>query len=412
METNLIGEMDMLREMGVRPNFSEMARRYGMDRHTVAKYWKEGAGMEDGRSARRSGFDRYRDEIEDRAQIPGVTMKAIHEWLLDRHPDVKLPKYGAFKHWMEARGLKAGQPLPDAHPRYETEPGRQLQFDWKERLLLHGRDGAEFLFNVWSATLGYSRRHIYIRSNTITTDDFVGCAYQTAQRLGGVPPEWLTDNMSALVTTGSGGKRHRVERAFAFAGRMGFRTGLCAARTPQTKGKDESANRFVNRLLAYDRDVGGWEDIDAAIARIEARSNEEPNEDTGMPPAALFMKEKDLLKPVPSASEALPLLGEVSRQRVPSTMLVRYAGREWSVPRRCIGRTVRLVGMPGGEPRTCLGNELVAVHDTAASRQSISYQEQHYIEALGDKRWATDGDIEEAARRNLELLGNLGKERR
>ena len=47
--------------------------------------------------------------------------------------------------------------------------------------------------------------------------------------------------MSALVTIDSGGKRRRVERAFAFAGRMGFKTGLCAARTPQTKGKDESA---------------------------------------------------------------------------------------------------------------------------------------------------------------------------
>lgn len=411
METNLIGEMDMLREMGVRPNFSEMARRYGMDRHTVAKYWKEGAGMEDGRSARRSGFDGYRAEIEERAQIPGITMKAMHEWLLDRHPDRKLPKYGAFRYWMSVRGIEAGQPLPDAHPRYETEPGRQLQFDWKERLVLHGRDGAEFRFNVWSSTLGYSRRHIFIRSNTLTTDDFVGCAYQTAQRLGGVPPEWLTDNMSALVTIGSDGKRHRVERASAFAGRMGFRIVLCAARTPQTKGKDESANRFVNRLLAYDGDVGGWEDIDAAIARIEARSNEEPNEDTGMPPAALFMKEKDALKPLPSASEALPMLGEVSRQKVPSTMLVRYAGREWSVPRRCIGRNVRLVGMPGGELRIYLGGELVAVHDTAASQQRINYQEGHYIEALGDKRWAEDGDIEEAARRNLELLGNLGKER-
>lgn len=64
METNLIGEMDMLREMGVRPSFPEMARRYGMDRHAVAKYWKEGAGMEDGRSARRSGSGRYRDETE------------------------------------------------------------------------------------------------------------------------------------------------------------------------------------------------------------------------------------------------------------------------------------------------------------------------------------------------------------
>ena len=167
METNLIGEMDMLREMGVRPNFSEMARRYGMDRHTVAKYWKEGAGMEDGRSARRSGFDRYRDEIEDRAQIPGVTMKAIHEWLLDRHPDGKLPKYGAFKHWMDARGLKAGQPLPDAQIRNSKvikhtripATGRSRegssQSGWKERLLLHGRDGMEYRFNVWTATLRF-----------------------------------------------------------------------------------------------------------------------------------------------------------------------------------------------------------------------------------------------------------------
>lgn len=62
METNLIGEMDMLRGMGVRPSFSEMARRYGMDRHAVAKCWKEGAGMGGGRPARRSGFDGYRDE--------------------------------------------------------------------------------------------------------------------------------------------------------------------------------------------------------------------------------------------------------------------------------------------------------------------------------------------------------------
>lgn len=411
MEASLIGEMDMLREMGVRPSFPEMARRCGMDRHAVAKCWKEGAVMEDGRSARRSGSGRCRDETGDRAQIPGVTMKAMHERLPGRHPDVKLPKHGASRHWMDARGLKAGQPLPDAHPRHGTEPGRQLRSGWKERLLLHGRDGAEFLSSVWSAAPGCPGRHICIRSSTIATDDFVGCAYQTAQRLGGVPPGRIAGSMSALVTTGSGGKRHRVERAFAFAGRMGFRTGLCAARTPQTKGKDESANRFASRLPAHGRDVGGWEDMDAAIARIEARSNEEPNEDTGMPPAALFMKEKDLLKPVPSASEALPLLGEVSRQRVPSTMPAGYAGREWSVPRRCIGRTVRLVGMPGGELRTCLGNELVAVHDTAASQQSVSCQERHYIEALGDKRWATDGDIEEAARRNPGLLGNLGKER-
>lgn len=49
METNLIGEMDMLREMGVRPSFPEMARRYGMDRHTAAKVL-EGRRSDGGRA--------------------------------------------------------------------------------------------------------------------------------------------------------------------------------------------------------------------------------------------------------------------------------------------------------------------------------------------------------------------------
>lgn len=39
METNLIGEMNMMKETGIKPNFSDLARRYGVDRHTVAKYW-------------------------------------------------------------------------------------------------------------------------------------------------------------------------------------------------------------------------------------------------------------------------------------------------------------------------------------------------------------------------------------
>ena len=47
------------------------------------------------------------------------------------------------------------------------------------------------------------------------------------------------------------------------------------------------------------------------------------------------------------------------------------------------------------------------MHGTAASQQSIDCQERHCIEALGGRRWATDGDMEEAARRNLELLDAL-----
>ena len=43
MERNLIGEMNMMKESGTKPNFTDIARRYGVDRHTVARYWNGAA---------------------------------------------------------------------------------------------------------------------------------------------------------------------------------------------------------------------------------------------------------------------------------------------------------------------------------------------------------------------------------
>lgn len=42
MERNVMGELNVYRGSGAKPNFSEIARRHGMDRHTVAKYWRGG----------------------------------------------------------------------------------------------------------------------------------------------------------------------------------------------------------------------------------------------------------------------------------------------------------------------------------------------------------------------------------
>ena len=79
-----MGELNMYRQLGIKPNFSEIARRYCLDRHTVASYWKEGGDVDDGRSRRSSGFDRHRETIEAKAALPGVTKKAVHEYLLHR----------------------------------------------------------------------------------------------------------------------------------------------------------------------------------------------------------------------------------------------------------------------------------------------------------------------------------------
>ena len=53
-------------------------------------------------------------------------------------------------------------------------------------------------------------------------------------------------------------------------------------------------------------------------------------------------------------------------------MLVRAAGRQWSVPRRCIGRRVTVVAMPGGQVRVRMGGEEVAVARRRGGRRPRS----------------------------------------
>lgn len=168
-------------------------------------------------------------------------------------------------------------------------------------------------------------------------------------------------------------------------------------------------NRFLSRLAVYEGDFRGEEGLAAAIARIEARCNTEPSASTGVPPAVLFMREKEELRKVGSMGLLESMVADVSVQAVPPTMLVRCRGREFSVPRRCIGRRVKVLAMPSGQVRVEMAGETVAVRDLSAPGGPVVYDPAHYAEALAAKARYADADIEAAARANLELLGRLGE---
>ena len=146
MERNVMGELNVYRGSGAKPNFSEIARRHGMDRHTVAKYWREGEAAADGRSARGSAFDPLEEVIRAKAQLPGMTKMAVYAFLREGRGE-GLPGYGAFTAWCRARDVPfGGVGGREPHPRFETPPGRQLQFDWKEGMRLVDSEGEVFEF--------------------------------------------------------------------------------------------------------------------------------------------------------------------------------------------------------------------------------------------------------------------------
>ena len=167
----------------------------------------------------------------------------------------------------------------------------------------------------------------------------------------------------------------------------------------------ESSNRFLSRLMAYQGDFEGEDELVEIIARIEGRCNAEANETTGMPPSVLFMDEKEALRPVGNMRLLEEAMGDVvDVPKVDSTMLVSAHGRKVSVPRRCMGHPVRLVCMPEGGIDCYMSGALVASHGP----DRVGYDPGHYVEALEGKRWFGDGDIEAAAAANLELLAAIG----
>lgn len=107
MERNVMGELNVYRGSGAKPNFSEIARRHGMDRHTVAKYWREGESAADGRSARGSAFDPLEEVIRAKAQLPGMTKMAVYAFLREGRGE-GLPGYGAFTAWCRTRDSALG----------------------------------------------------------------------------------------------------------------------------------------------------------------------------------------------------------------------------------------------------------------------------------------------------------------
>lgn len=128
---------------------------------------------------------------------------------------------------------------------YETEPGEQLQRDWKENLKTHLMDGRCIEYNVFSSTLSYSREHVYVYSAGKTEEDFMRCLLTVYRRISGITEKFKTDNMFAIVSVTS--RKRKVHfRIASFFKDLGVKLELCLIRSPQTKGKCESSNRFIN----------------------------------------------------------------------------------------------------------------------------------------------------------------------
>ena len=71
MDNNIMGQISVLKVMNIKPNFSDLARQYGLDRRTVKKYYNGYKGKAKTRN-KPSKLDKYRSEIIVKLYIIGM----------------------------------------------------------------------------------------------------------------------------------------------------------------------------------------------------------------------------------------------------------------------------------------------------------------------------------------------------
>ena len=399
---NLKGELLCLKTENIKPNFSELSRIYGIDRRTIKKQYL-GLINEKEKKKKISVLDKYKDLIKEKLEIPGSNKKAVYMFIV-MNVDNNIGSYSNFRKYTLKHYNELMPKNVDVHVRFETEYGKQLQFDWKGPIRLKNKNNELFEFYIFSTTLGASRFHTFIYSKFMTLESVERCLIESFEMINGIPEECLTDNMSSIINLS---EKEFLKEFKVFSKDMDFIPKKCKPHSPETKGKDESCNRFMNWLYPYQNEFETEADLINIIKKLNKQINLEVNQTTNMTPISLFRIEKEYLKPLPNKQVINNYLDTMIPAKVSNTLLVYYKGSQYSVPKKYINQTVKLNEVDN-KLLIYYNKDLISSHDI--SNKKFNYNDEHYKEGLSSSmKYKDNDDINNLAKKNLELLDKFTK---
>ena len=375
---NLIGELAVMDNLGIKPNYAALGRKYGMDWRTVKKYHE---GYEGKSSTRNKGskLDEYKQEIADKLAIRRITVRGVYEFMVKKYGYERIGSYPNFNRYVIKNKLKPKSP-DSGHPRYEKGPGVQGQVDWKEDISIADKWGEIFTVNVLHMTLKYSRYSHLDMSVQKRFEDVSRGLINGFIKFGGVPTELLFDNMSTVANINARPKKP-TDAISKLAKDFGFKVRLCRTRKPETKGTVEAKNKVVDWIRAYEGEFEGLEELAAIVETINIDMNITINQETEMSPTALFYKEKEYLQPLPARDIIDTYLTPI-KYKVSDEALIRYGNNKYSVDPKLIGEEVT-VDLFNNKLCVYYNGKLVTFH--TLNENPINYHKDHYATLMEGK---------------------------
>lgn len=398
----------ILEALNLKPNFSLISRDLNVDRRTVQKYYH--GYTKPAKRHKQSKIQTLMPIIEQLLDPESIQrfyyQRNLWQYLCDNHQlDVA---YSTFRHFVNQTPLlrdyfnhrtnRKKQPSP---VRFETNPGEQLQLDWKENVELVTVDGEIITLNILVGLLSYSRYAVYVVSFSKAQDALLEAVDKIFDTIGGVPQHVLCDNASTMMlqprTHYAKGIVH--PKFDEFAKDYGFTVRPCIVRSPHTKGKVESQMKLLDELQAYNGKLTRQELIEL-VQKLNYRKNVAIHPTTKCTPERLFKDEKDFLSPLPNGSIRSHYQTHLHRVKVNHSSMITFQSAQYSVPAEYIGKTLTVRNK---DNRLYIYDNtfLVTMHDIS-SNQWLNYHNEHYTQILSSiMPYKSGEELEEIARQNL-----------
>lgn len=352
----------VMKQMKIKINKSQLARDLGKNRKTIEKYLN--GFIPKVKRDKPSKIDDYYPVIasllSDESPQTVYYMRVLWQYLGLRCSQSTFRAYINQHEEFEAY-FKSNITLksPKGTSRFETPPGKQAQLDWKENIDFLTSDGEKVTVNVAVLILAHSRFRFFHLSLTKTQDALFSFLTQTFEKMDGVPKQIVTDNMKTVMDE---------------------------ARTEYSKGKINARfTQFIENLCN--------------------RVNQTIHQGTGKVPLLEFQNEARGLAPLPNETIRATYKINHHEVKVNASNMVNYQANQYFVPPGYVGKKVEIQALEG-QLWVSYQGRVIAQH--ALSQKKLNYHIDHYKATLSHST-GKHFNIDALAQKNLETISEVFK---
>ena len=323
-------QVKVLRSKGL--SIKKIARQMKLSKNTVRKYLRSSDPPKFKPRQYKRILKEYEDEVKEMFTKGYIGTRIYNELVTIGYRGSLPTLYRYIKGIREEEIIKK-----KVTTRIETQPGKQMQYDWKVWIL--PVDGKRLKIYLHEVVLSYSRKKYFTYSLNITTQDIIRVIGGAIEFFGGVAEELIIDNPKQMVIAHKKNEAIRYNDEFLrFCGLYGIEPNPCENYRPKTKGKVEKPFFYIQEHLLKGLEVKSLSDFDRKLLDFMENYNARDHSTLKESPDERFKREKGYLREIPKVEQAV--LYEREIRKVSNDGYISWRGRLYPVPLRLSLREV------------------------------------------------------------------------